>query len=61
MGSHRESNRESFLVNKNTGSVEANAVPAGGSEKDDAENEGDSDDDRDDEQAGGSAEVNGSF
>lgn len=48
-------------MNKNTGSVEANAVPAGGSEKDDAENEGDSDDDRDDEQAGGSAEVNGSF
>nr|D4DE65.2 RecName: Full=Methionine aminopeptidase 2; Short=MAP 2; Short=MetAP 2; AltName: Full=Peptidase M [Trichophyton verrucosum HKI 0517] len=45
-------------LNKNTGSVEANAVSAGGSEKEEAENEGDSEDDRDDEQAGGSAEVN---
>lgn len=45
-------------MNKNT---EANTVPAGGSDKDDAENEGDSDDDRDDEQTGGPAEVNGSF
>lgn len=61
MGSHREPNSESFLVNKNTGSVEANTVSAGGSEKEDVENEGDSDEDRDDEQAGGSTEVNGSF